>query len=282
MQKLKNQHLPEAFAYLAPEPEFNLFALGDLEQFGMEGEHVACYTADSWMPGHKFPYFLLDYRGNFLVYSHDLDYDVKTTGEFLAEKHPENISGKSELVEALLPWMDNRERKLTYLARLNQVTGEQLQQAGSLLTQVKRMREEDIPAIYDLYIQIDEFAATYRNKAKEACYQDIRMNVLTLGRSYGIYEGKRLVSVAQTSAENRRSAMVIGVATLPDFRRRGYARAVVLKLCQDCLKDGKEFLCLFYNNPAAGVIYHAIGFQDLGNYTMLQNPALRTGAKNSQ
>lgn len=270
MQKLTNQHLSEAFAYLAPEPEFNLFAIGDLEQFGMEGENVSCYTDDSWVPGNGFPYFLLNYRENFLLYSHDLNYDARAVGDFLAKKQPVNISGKDELIIPLLPWFQKRERKLTRLARLNQVTREQIQRAGSLLAQVKRLGEEDIPAIYDLYIQIDEFAATYRRKTKKVCCQDIRMNVTTLGRSYGIYEEGSLVSMAQTSAENKKSAMVIGVATLPDFRRKGYARASVLRLCQDCLEEGKEFLCLFYNNPAAGVIYHSIGFQDLGNYTMLQ------------
>ncbi len=272
MQKLKNQHLSEVFAYLAPEPEFNLFAIGDLEQFGMKDENVAGYTDDSWVPGTVLPYFLLNYRGNFLVYSHDSNYDAKRVGEFLTKEQPINISGKDDLIASLLPWMEERERKLTYLARLNQVTQEQIRKTGSLLSQVKRLKEEDIPAIYDLYVQIDEFAATYRNRPREICCQDIRMNVLTLGRSYGIYEQGKLVSIAQTSAENRRSAMVIGVATLPDFRRKGYARAAVIGLCQDCLSEGKEFLCLFYNSPAAGVIYHSIGFQDLGCYTMLQNP----------
>ena len=93
MQKLSSKHLSQAQKYLLPEPEFNLFAIGDLERFGMEGDHVSTYTADDWREGMGFPYFLLDYRGNFLVYSHDPDYDGKAVGEFLAGKNPRNISG---------------------------------------------------------------------------------------------------------------------------------------------------------------------------------------------
>lgn len=271
MQKLSSRHLSQAQKYLLPEPEFNLFAIGDLERFGMEGDHVSTYTADDWREGMGFPYFLLDYRGNFLVYSHDLNYDGKAVGEFLAGKNPRNISGADSVIRKLLPYLPGREPVSTYLARLNQVTEEQRRRAGKLMGQVRRLTEEDIPAIYRLYLKIEEFSANYQNRSEKECHEDIRMNVSKLGRSYGIFEGERLVSVAQTSAENQVSAMVIGVATHSEFRRKGYARAVVLALCQDCLAEGKKFLCLFYHNPAAGKIYHSIGFQDVGTYTMLQN-----------
>ena len=51
MQKLSSKHLSQAQKYLLPEPEFNLFAIGDLERFGMEGDHVSTYTADDMIDG---------------------------------------------------------------------------------------------------------------------------------------------------------------------------------------------------------------------------------------
>ena len=78
------------------------------------------------------------------------------------------------------------------------------------------------------------------------------MNVSVLGRTYGIFEGERLACAAQTSAESSLSAMIVGVATDPDFRGRGYAKASVLKLCADCLEEGRQFVCLFFDNPDAG------------------------------
>ncbi len=274
MQTLTNPLLQEAQNYLQPEPEFNLFAIGDLEQFGMEDQNVSCYTADTWSMGMEFPYFILDYRGNFLVYSHHTDYDAKQVGNFLNEKNPQNISGKDEIIRKLLPYLKNKKAKLTYLARINEVTEIQKQQAGALMGKVRKLTLKDIPDIYSLYLQIDEFSYTYRNQPKEECFETIRLNVSSLGRSYGIFEQGQLISIAQTSAENQASAMVIGVATHPDYRKNGYAKATVLKLCSDCLEDGKKFLCLFYDNPAAGTIYHSIGFQDIGKYTMLQNQAI--------
>ena len=80
MQKLNNRYLEAAFSYLSSEPEFNLFFIGDLEAFGMEHENVSCYTDDEWMPDMEFPYFILNYRGNILVYSRDEAYDAEKVG----------------------------------------------------------------------------------------------------------------------------------------------------------------------------------------------------------
>lgn len=268
MQKLSNECLEAAFSYLGLEPEFNLFLLGDLEAYGMEHENVSCYTDDDWRPGTEFPYFILNYRGSVLIYSRNQDYDGKKVAEYLNEVNPENISGKDEIVKRFVPYLKGRIARPMYLAKLNRIGDEQREQYGGLMKRVRKLTEEDIPAAYDLYMTIDEFAYTYRRKGKEAAYDDIRQNISAIGRTYGIFEGEVLASVVQTSAENKRSAMVVGVATRPEMRGKGYARAAMLKLCQDCLEE-MEFLCLFFDNPSAGRIYHSIGFQDMGMYTMV-------------
>ncbi|MDO5416657.1 MAG: GNAT family N-acetyltransferase [Lachnospiraceae bacterium] len=277
MQKLTNSHTKEVLQYLSAEPEFNLFLIGDIEQFGMESDQVSCYTADNWQPGTVFPYFILDYRGNFLVYSHTDACNYKEIADFLQAAHFQNLSGRNERITPLLSFMEEKNVIPTYLAKLDHMAPAPADAAKPDVSKphpvsgVRRLTEEDIPAIYDLYVQIDEFAYTYRDRPKEQVFDDIRQNVSVLGRTYGIFEGDTLLSVAQTSAENSISAMVIGVATLPAKRGCGYAKAVVTKLCQDCLQDGMKFLCLFYSNPAAGRIYRSIGFQEMGIYTMVRS-----------
>lgn len=268
MQKLTNKHLAEAMAYLSAEPEFNLFFIGDIEQYGMESESVACYTSDTWHSGTAFPYFILIFRqNNILLYSHTADFNKEETSDFIKQLHPVNISGKEKLISLLLPYMPEKEAHINYLSRLSQTPPVR----DIAPYTVKKLVQEDIPAIYELYLQIDEFAYSYRDISKEEACEDILENVSVHGRSYGIYEGGILISIAQTAAENSISAMVIGVATLPGFRGRGYAKAVVSALCADTLKEGRQFLCLFYSNPSAGRIYRSIGFQELGPYTMLRN-----------
>jgi len=86
------------------------------------------------------------------------------------------------------------------------------------------------------------------------------------GRFYYIEnEEGSIVSTAGTSAENQYAAMVISVATNKDYRRQGMAVNCISSLCTDVLKDCGS-ICLFYDNPEAGKIYHGIGFETIGSW----------------
>lgn len=63
------------------------------------------------------------------------------------------------------------------------------------------------------------------------------------------------------------SAMVVAVATLENYKKKGNATKCMLKLCNELLLEGKD-LCLFYDNPEAGAIYKKIGFKDIGFWMM--------------
>lgn len=64
--------------------------------------------------------------------------------------------------------------------------------------------------------------------------------------------------------------MITGVATLKEYRGKGLATETVTALCREAFGEGKKFLCLFYDNPAAGRIYNRIGFRETGQYAMLR------------
>ena len=176
-----------------------------------------------------------------------------------------NLSGKRELLEPLMPFLKGLELVPTYLARLNQTAI-----PDDPAFPARRLLPDDIDAIYSLLKQIDEFF-TMRSKTEEENREDILNSMTNEGRMYGVFENGTLAAVAGTSAENSMSAMVVSVATLPEYRGRGYATRLVTRLCQDCLADGMKFLCLFYDNPEAGVIYRKIGFKELGQYAMVRS-----------
>lgn len=77
-----------------------------------------------------------------------------------------------------------------------------------------------------------------------------------------------MCTVAQTTAENSKSAMVVGVATRKDCRGKGLMSQCLSKLCRDVLAEGKS-LCLFYDNPKAGRVYHKLGFVSIDKWAML-------------
>lgn len=118
MKKLTASHFNDAMAYALLEPEFNLFLIGDLENYGLESDNVSVYTADTWTGG-TLPYFILDYRNNFLFYSHTTDYNKAEVAGFLSGFQMRNLSGKRELIEPLIPLLKGLELVPTYLARLD-------------------------------------------------------------------------------------------------------------------------------------------------------------------
>jgi hypothetical protein len=264
LKKLTKHDYEKAMQYILKEPEFNLFIIGDLEIYGMEDPNVSAYTSDSWNGG-EFPYFILNYRNSFIFYSHNPDFPAEEAADFLSSQKLSNLSGKMSLIERLIPHLKNLEAVPTYLSRLNSVSMPPTP-AGT----VKRLTAEDVPAICNLLLQIEDFY-TLRSKTEKENHEDILESITHGGRMYGIFEDDTLVSVAGTTAENSMSAMVVSVATLPAWRKKGYASYLVAELCSHCLKEGMKFLCLFYDNPEAGKIYRKLGFEELGQYAMVRS-----------
>ena len=266
MKKLNGRDYRKAMDYVLREPEFNLFIIGDLEVYGLDDPDVSAYTSDSW-DGGIFPYFLLDYRKNYVFYSHQENFPAREAAEFLSSQPMKNLSGRKDQIERLLPYLKGLEIVPAYMARLNALSG-----SLKPSSEARRLKEKDIPSICELLCQVEEFY-TMRQKTPEENREDIRASISHGGRMYGIFKDHTLVSVAGTAAENSMSAMVVSVATLPGYRKMGYASALVTRLCQDCLKEGMKFLCLFYSNPEAGHIYRKLGFKEIGQYAMVRSVA---------
>ncbi len=60
----------------------------------------------------------------------------------------------------------------------------------------------------------------------------------------------------------------MGLGVEKPWRNRGYASAALTRLCAELLAQGKQ-PCLFYDNPAAGVIYRRLGFEDIGPWNLV-------------
>lgn len=87
-------------------------------------------------------------------------------------------------------------------------------------------------------------------------------------RAYLMRVNDEPVSACLVSAESSRAGLISGVATNPDFRKKGYASAVVKKACRDLLNCGKlpVLECL----PALTGYYSRLGFKKTGDVTSLE------------
>ncbi len=128
--------------------------------------------------------------------------------------------------------------------------------------EIKKATLEDVDRIIELRQRIAEFAPLPQERESLAKSLETKT-----GRTYYIEQDGNMVASASTTAENSLSAMIVGVCTDEAHRQKGYASAIMTKLIQDLISEGKT-LCLFYDNPQAGSIYKRLGFRDIGTWTM--------------
>lgn len=249
--------------YIDHEPEINLFIYGDVETVGVDTPPVQVW-AESGSGGWDF--LILQYFDNYILYSQNPVYDVDAAVAFLRERNVQGVSGKKELLARLAPHFPGKSCKLTYMSRCNAVNPAFAAQPPAGIT-VRELGPDDLDQTLGLLRGIEEFSDSYHGEARER--EELAQCWKCGGMMMGAFKKERLVSTAQTTAASSRSAMVVGVATRPEERGHGYASAVVAELCRRSFAQGREFLCLFYDNPAAGRIYHRIGFAEVGSWSMM-------------
>lgn len=270
IRRLKEKDREELLQYVSEEIEINFFFVGDVESFGMEGEMVSIYVAES---EENWEWTFCIYAGRYgLLYSQKEDYDTASVLALIEDLSRQQkitcISGKLSLVERLAPFFPDLSVTSTYMCRCSRLN------AGELPILPKEAQERpledgDIPGMIDLYMNLEEFRQQYEGRIEESI--QIQKESFRAGNmAVGIYEDGKLVSVASTSAACKTGAMVVGVGTREGYRGKGYARRAVLSLCMQAFERGCGFLCLFYDNPTAGKIYHSLGFETVGKYAMLR------------
>lgn len=253
LKKLTIDHEEDMIALLSKEKELNLFIIGDLENYGFDASFLEYWGQfqDEQLVG-----VLMRYHEGFSLYV-DQGITVNTNGvlEIMKPYNPDTLCAGKRILDQFESVITYGNRKDMYFAKLdhpNKLVN------NNLVNQVCSTTIEELPELQVLLEErIEEFTNSESLERKRENYKE------GVRRGYHLKdEHNKMIATAETAAENSQSAMVIAVATLPEYRQKGYATAVMSKLCGDLLKENKS-LCLFYNNPKAGEVYKRIGFEDI-------------------
>ncbi|MFT9493788.1 GNAT family N-acetyltransferase [Anaerosolibacter sp.] len=117
--------------------------------------------------------------------------------------------------------------------------------------------EIDVLRVQDL----DEVVAIYEKVFTGFSGKPVMEERLNSGRGRGlcIRRNGKIAAVAQSEFEMNHAALIVGVATDPEFQRKGLGTKCVEALCGQLLREGKD-LYLQYDNIDAGRIYESLGF----------------------
>lgn len=88
-------------------------------------------------------------------------------------------------------------------------------------------------------------------------------------RAFLLRVNEKPVSACIVSAESDKAGLISGVATVPEFRKNGFASAVVEKACRELINCGKRPVleCL----PPLSNYYERLGFKKTGNASVLES-----------
>ncbi|MEC1179817.1 GNAT family N-acetyltransferase [Metasolibacillus meyeri] len=242
------------------QPAENLFIIGDIEAFGYDQPFQKIWGQ---FEEDKLIAVLLKYESNYVPYTQEA-FDVEGFAEIInADEKMTDLSGLKHIIDQLEPFIGKElfKKQELYYAKctaLKKIYPEQDLQA------VEKLTRDTIEENVALLKTIPEFASSPTTVESK-----LRVLESNTGRTYFMREAGVMVSSASTTAENSLSAMVVGVATHANYKKKGYATKCMQKLCGELLDEGRS-LCLFYDNPAAGAIYKRLGFEDIGFWNMLR------------
>ena len=259
IRKLVEADRAQTLAFLSVEPAINLFMIGDIEQDGFDKDFQE-FWGDFNNLG-ELEGVLVRYNEFYIPYYKVLDFNPLPFVEIIkSDSNHVGISGKESVLNLFTPYFNTYHYKSTYFCELK--TAEQLKVVS---LPIKVATPEDATRICELLNEIEEFSES--PSKPESLERVIRSGA---GRVYYTEtEDGILKNVVQTTAENSMSAMIIGVATRKAYRNQGLMSGSLAKLCRDLIENEGKSLCLSYDNPEAGKIYHNLGFESIDKWTML-------------
>lgn len=250
----------QVLEYLYAESAYNIFIIGDIEAFGMHTDFQRVYG--EFDLAHNLISVFLRYREHAIYYAHDTRFNLAYLDIF---KHDpfDYISGKTELMKMIEPYLENFKHKHMYFCKADTFEAylEDTQHVSVLKTRAQAEK------LYDLLTSIEEFGYSIKNKERFIEQKTIDQH---MGITLCIEVDDMMVSTVATTAETTKNAMVVAVATHTGYRNKGYASLLMNALMDMYINQKKKELCLFYDNPKAGSIYHRLGFKTIGTWDMYQ------------
>lgn len=125
-------------------------------------------------------------------------------------------------------------------------------EAFRIQSKTKEIKVEDLDEIVELYKRVFKSFSP-----KEVMEEKLKSN---RGRGIALIDDEKVISLSQTDFETKNGAIIVGVATDPEYRCKGLATESLKILSKDLLEEGKD-IYLQYDNIGAGKIYERLGFK---------------------
>lgn len=259
--KASEKDRDEILDYCKNDSIFNLFIIGDIENFGFSSPYQ-----DVWYDkeDENISGIALRYHSNLIVYSHSLDMDFNEVNSILDRYDIELISGKSTVIDKIEMHLkgNNTRNDLKFCKHID------IDCLPGISENIMLAEEKDARDIAIAYGSVAEFKDLYSNNVDQRYLQISSRISSGEGKHLMILDDKGIVSHGNTTAENSSSGMIGGIFTRVDRRNKGYAAQIVAALVRD-LKDRNKEVALFYKDELEGNLFKKMGFKEIGSWSTI-------------
>jgi uncharacterized protein len=265
VRRLSEPDQPMMEALFATQPGYSLFLSANLGYLQSSMDLVRYWGVDS---GRHLAAVLMMIGQRATMYA-EPEVDLSHLAEIALEHQVDFMMGQPECVDCLmlqLPKDSRSERRDEHFLAECSVPRRQIPMMklppGIL---VRRAQPSDLEALTTLYYRSDGFETLPKDQVRRTMYGRIRSLRTWVAESEG-----RLLSAASTSAETANAAMIGGVWTAPDARRRGLSTAVMSALSRELIEeDRRPYLFYLTDNVAAAHVYLQLGYATVGHWSVI-------------
>ena len=258
MKKVTRKDFEKVKSVLNTNPYFNVYILGDMERYGFDKEYLECYINDDV---DHIQYVLMRFKDSFVLYANNDNFDLMELKSYFERRKIHCISGETKTINRLKSIFSNSEIIENKMLKLDKFGV--LENDGY---DIRKLSTYQINEIQKFYLQIDEFQSKFANQSGIERISEQFRN----GSMYALYVEGEIASMMALSAETQSQAMIDNVATSKAFRRRGLSYNLLKQVCEyELVKCKKDFLCVYCSDIRAEMLYRKLGFEDVGNYSML-------------
>lgn len=255
MRKLQPSDVKELKIELEKDGK-NLFFSNNLDIYTLSKEidvyQVAGAFVLNWM------------NASILIYAPN-GYDCNEMLSFLRTQRFNGINGPKEYLEPLEPLLEERFNiQYRNLLRVDKSSFNKISPRDERL--VELFSPDDYEDLFCLYQRIPEYKDSFNDDEKEEWAMGKAQLEYPMA-GVGLYAEEKMVSGAYLSAATKKSAMIVGVGTDPDFQDQGLATKVTSELVDIALNENNiGYVCLWYSDDKAKHIYSKLGFKPVCEY----------------
>lgn len=282
IRKLTSDDFEILDRFLVPYIDTSMFMRSNARHYGFVMNPEKEFSADYYgyfVDGELNGVVALCWQGAILCQVPDLQY-IPTLFKFIQQSTPgftiRMILGPTDQVKTIFSCLENvhpvvrdhiakNSLQKIYTLDLNQIVIPSLLSDNTL--KCRLVQHNDIPTLVPWRMVYNEELSFL--KEEESLIIDDLISFIEAKTAFVLESQGTLVARSDFNAILPDTVQIGGVWVPPDFRNRGFARAVVAGSLLEAKKRGITKAVLFTDNPAAMRCYESLGFKENGIYHIM-------------